>query len=144
MNEHEWAAYNRQVIEEFRTHGGEVQGWAPLILLTTTGARSSQPRTYPLMAVPDGDHYIAVASKGGAPENPQWYYNLLAYPDVTVETGKETFQATARLLTGKQREEAFARAVAVFAPYGEYQKKTTREIPVFLLERQTNTYRSVR
>ncbi|HLZ62049.1 MAG TPA: nitroreductase family deazaflavin-dependent oxidoreductase [Ktedonosporobacter sp.] len=139
MNEHEWAAYNRQVIEEFRTHGGEVQGWAPLILLTTTGARSSQPRTYPLMAVPDGDHYIAVASKGGAPENPQWYYNLLAYPDVTVETGKETFQATARLLTGKQREEAFARAVAVFAPYGEYQKKTTREIPVFLLERQAST-----
>ncbi len=139
MNEHEWMAYNRQVIEEFRAHGGEVQGWPPLILLTTTGARSGQTRVYPLMAVPDGDHYIAVASRGGDPENPQWYHNLLAYPAVTVEVGKETFQATARLLTGKQREEAFAKAVAVFAPYGEYQKKTTREIPVFLLERQAST-----
>jgi len=139
MNEHEWLAYNRQVVEEFRAHGGTVQGWAPLILLTTKGARSGQPRIYPLMAIPDGDHYIAVASKGGAPENPQWYYNLLAYPDVTVEVKQETFQATARLLTGKQREEAFARAVAVFAPYSEYQKKITREIPVFLLERQAST-----
>jgi F420H(2)-dependent quinone reductase len=139
MNEHEWMAYNRQVIEEFRAHGGEVQEWASLILLTTKGARSGQTRIYPLMAVPDGDHYIAVASAGGAPKNPQWYHNLLAYPDVTVEVGKETFQATARLLTGKQREEAFAKAVAMFAPYGEYQKKTTREIPVFLLERQAST-----
>ncbi|MBO0781017.1 MAG: nitroreductase family deazaflavin-dependent oxidoreductase, partial [Ktedonobacteraceae bacterium] len=103
MNEHEWMDYNRQLIEEFRAHGGEVQGWAPLILLTTRGARSGQTRIYPLMAVPDGDHYIAVASAGGAPKNPQWYHNLLAYPDVTVEAGKETFQATARLLTGKQR-----------------------------------------
>ncbi|GHO60090.1 nitroreductase family deazaflavin-dependent oxidoreductase [Ktedonobacter robiniae] len=139
MNEHEWMAYNRQLIEEFRAHGGKVQGWAPLILLTTKGARSGQTRIYPLMAVADGDHYIAVASAGGAPKNPQWYHNLLAYPDVTVEVGKETFQATARLLTGKQREEAFAKAVAVFAPYSEYQKKITREIPVFLLERQANT-----
>jgi deazaflavin-dependent oxidoreductase (nitroreductase family) len=139
MSDQEWMAYNRQVIEEFRTHGGEVQGWAPLILLTTKGARSGQTHIYPLMAVPDGDHYIAIASAGGAPKNPQWYYNLLTYPDVTVEVGKETFQVTARLLTGKQREEAFAKAVAVFAPYGEYQKKITREIPVFLLERPAST-----
>ncbi|GHO98441.1 hypothetical protein KSF_084890 [Reticulibacter mediterranei] len=136
MNEHEWMAYNRQLVEEFRTQGGVVQGWQPLILLTTRGARSGQARIYPLIAVPDGDHYIAVASAGGAPKNPQWYYNLLAYPDVTIEVGEKTFQATARLLTGKQREEAFAKAVAVFAPYEEYQKNITREIPVFLLERQ--------
>src|SRR5436305_6154649 len=82
MNEHEWMAYNRQVIEEFRAHGGEVQGWPPLILLITKGAKSSQTRIYPLIAVPDGDHYIAVASAGGAPKNPQWYHNLLVYPDV--------------------------------------------------------------
>src|SRR5581483_1888473 len=100
MNEQEWMDYNRQVVEEFRAHGGEVQGWAPLILLTTKGARSSRTRIYPLMAIPDGDNYIAVASKGGSLENPQWYYNLLAYPDVTIETGKETFQVTARLLMG--------------------------------------------
>ena len=139
MNNQEWMAYNRQVVEEFRTHGGKVQGWPPLILLTTRGARSGQMRVYPLIAVPDGDHYIAIASAGGASKNPQWYYNLRAYPDVTVEVGKETFQATARLLTGKQREEAFTKAVAVFAPYGEYQKKTTREIPVFLLERPVSS-----
>jgi deazaflavin-dependent oxidoreductase (nitroreductase family) len=130
---------NRRVIEEFRANGGHVEGWAPLILLTTRGAKSGQPRIYPLMSVPDGDHYIAVASKGGAPENPLWYHNLLAHPDVTVEVGNETFAATARLLKGDEREQAFAKAVAVFPPYGEYQKKTAREIPVFRLERRANS-----
>jgi len=91
------------------------------------------------MSIPDGDHYLAVASKGGAPKNPLWYYNLLAHPDVTVEAGNEKFAATARLLTGDEREQAFAKAVAAFPPYGEYQKKTARQIPVFLLERHTNS-----
>jgi len=68
-----------------------------------------------------------------------WYHNLLAHPDVTVEVGNETFEATARLLTGDEREQAFAKAVAVFPPYGEYQKKTTRQLPVFLLERRTHS-----
>ncbi len=139
MSDHDRIDYNRRVVEEFRANGGKVQGWAPLILLTTKGARSGQTRVYPLMAVPDGDHYIAVASKGGAPQNPLWYHNLLAHPDVTVEVGNETFAATARLLTGDEREQAFAKAVAVFAPYGEYQKKTTRQIPVFLLERHRHS-----
>jgi deazaflavin-dependent oxidoreductase (nitroreductase family) len=132
-------SYNRRLIEEFRANGGRVQGWAPLMLLTTKGAKSGQSRVYPLMAVPYGDHYLAIASKGGAPKNPMWYYNLLAHPDVTVEVGNETFAATARLLTGSEREQAFARAVAVFPPYGEYQKKTARQIPVFLLERHTHS-----
>ena len=131
--------YNRRVVEEFRAKGGNVQGWAPLILLTTKGAKSGQTRVYPLMSIPDGDHYLAVASKGGAPKNPLWYYNLLAHPDVTVEVGNEKFAATARLLTGNEREQAFAKAVAVFPPYGEYQKKTARQIPVFLLERRANS-----
>ena len=139
MSDADRITYNRQVVEEFRANGGEVQGWAPLILLTTRGAKSGQTRVYPLMSVPDGENYIAVASKGGAPKNPLWYHNLLAHPDVTVEVGKEKFAAIARLLTGKEREEAFAKAVAVFSPYGEYQKKTAREIPVFLLERHANT-----
>ena len=90
------------------------------------------------MSVPDGDNYIAVASKGGAPENPLWFHNLLAHPDVTVEVGNETFAATARLLTDHEREQAFAKAVAVFPPYEGYQKKTARQIPVFLLERRAN------
>jgi F420H(2)-dependent quinone reductase len=138
MSDTDRIAYNRQVVEAFRANGGKVQGWGPLILLTTRGAKSGQLRIYPLMSVPDGDNYIAVASKGGAPENPLWYHNLLAHPDVTVEVGNETFAATARLLTGHEREQTFAKAVAVFPPYGEYQKKTARQIPVFLLERRAN------
>jgi len=129
---------NRRVIEEFRANSGKVQGWGPLILLTTKGAKTGQTRIYPLMSVPYGENYIAVASKGGAPKNPLWYNNLLAHPDVTVEVGDETFSAAARLLTGAEREQAFEKAVAVFPPYGEYQKRTTREIPVFLLERHAN------
>jgi len=138
MSETDRMVYNRRVIEEFRANGGKVRGWAPLILLTTKGAKSGQTRVYPLMAVPYGDHYIAIASKGGSPTNPMWYYNLLAHPNVTVEVGNETFATTARLLTGSEREQAFARAVAVFPPYGEYQKKTARQIPVFLLERHAH------
>ena len=129
---------NRRVVEEFRANGGKVQGWGPLILLTIKGAKSGQPRIYPLMSVPDGNNYIAVASKGGAPENPLWYHNLLAHPDVTVEVGNESFAATARLLAGDEREQAFAKAATIFPPYGRYQQKTTRQIPVFLLERRAN------
>ncbi|SRR5581483_4415880 len=128
--------YNRQVVEEFRANGGHVKGWAPLILLTTKGAKSGQTRIYPLMSVPYEGTYLAVASKGGAPKHPQWYYNLVAHPDVTVEAGNETFAATARMLTGEEREKAFAKAISVFPNYAEYQKKTARQIPVFLLERR--------
>jgi F420H(2)-dependent quinone reductase len=130
---------NRGVIEEFRANSGKVQGWGPLILLTIKGAKTGQTRVYPLMSVPYGDSYLAVASKGGAPKNPLWYNNLLAHPNVTVEVGNETFTANARLLTGDEREQAFGKAVAVFPPYAEYQKRTAREIPVFLLERQANS-----
>jgi deazaflavin-dependent oxidoreductase (nitroreductase family) len=138
MSETDRMSYNRRVVEEFRANRGQVQGWASLILMTTRGARSSQERVYPLMRVPYGDQYLAVASKGGAPKHPQWYYNLLAHPDVAVETGSDTFAATARVLTGEERERAFAHAITVFAPYGEYQKRTARQIPVFLLERRAN------
>jgi len=130
-----WEERNKTVIEEFRTHGGNVENWASLILLTTTGAKTGQPRIAPLMRVDDGNRVLAVASKGGAPQHPDWYLNLLAHPEVTVEVGDEKFETTARILSGKEREEAFARAVAVFPPYAEYQKKTAREIPVIALER---------
>ena len=139
MSDNDRIEMNRRVVEEFRANRGKVHGWAPLILLTTKGVKSGQTRVYPLMSVPDGENYIAVASKGGAPKNPLWYNNLLAHPDVSVEVGNETFAAAARLLTGDEREQAFEKAVAVFPPYGEYQKKTAREIPVFLLERQANS-----
>ena len=130
---------NLRVIEEFRANGGKVQNWGPLILLTMKGAKSGQDRTTPLIAVPYGDNYVAVASKGGTPENPLWYNNLLAHPDVTVEVGNEKFASTARLLSGAERERVFAHAISVFPNYAEYQKKTKREIPVFLLERRTNS-----
>src|SRR5216684_3769839 len=90
MNDNDFIEHNRRVVEEFRAKEGNVQGWAPLILLTTRGAKSGQTRIYPLMSVPYGDTYLAVASKGGAPKNPLWYYNLLAHPDVTVEVENET------------------------------------------------------
>lgn len=139
MSESDWIENNRSVVEEFRANGGRVQGGESLILLTIKGAKSGQPRVYPLMRVSDGANYIAVASKGGAPKNPLWYNNLMAHPDVTVEVGSEKFPATARLLKDDEREQAFTKAIAVFPPYGEYQKKTEREIPVFLLERHANS-----
>ncbi len=82
-----WQERNEGVIEEFRANGGKVKGWAPLILLTTTGAKTGQRRIIPLMYVSDGDRVLAIASKGGSPKHPLWYHNLLAHPEVTVEVG---------------------------------------------------------
>lgn len=135
MNDTEFIERNQKVVEEFRANSGKVPGWAPLILIITKGAKSGQERIYPLMSVPYGDTYLAVASKGGSPKHPLWYHNLMAHPDITVEVGSEKFPARARLLSGDERAQAFAKAISVFPPYGEYQKKTAREIPVFLLER---------
>ena len=130
-----WDERNKAVVEEFRANGGQVKGWGPLILLTTTGAKTSQQRIAPLMLVTDGNRLLAVASKGGAPKHPDWYLNLLAHPEVTVEVGSEKFETTARILTGDEREQAYKRAAEVFPPYAEYQKRTAREIPVIALER---------
>ncbi|HEY3994038.1 MAG TPA: nitroreductase family deazaflavin-dependent oxidoreductase [Ktedonobacteraceae bacterium] len=130
-----WQERNEPVIKEFRENGGKVKGWAPLILLTTKGAKTGQLRINPLMYVPYGDTILAIASKGGAEKHPEWYLNILAHPEVTVEVGNEKFETTARILTGEEREKAFKKAVEVFPPYGEYQKKAPREIPVIALER---------
>lgn len=130
-----WQERNEGVIKEFRANGGKVGGWAPLILLTTKGAKSGQERIIPLMYVPDGDRILAVASKGGNPKHPDWYLNILAHPDVTVEVGDEKFNTTAKILSGEERAAAYKRAAEVFPPYGEYEQKTQREIPVIALER---------
>ncbi|GCE51290.1 deazaflavin-dependent oxidoreductase (nitroreductase family) [Thermosporothrix hazakensis] len=133
----DFVTFNQGVVEEFRKSGGQLkQNGYPLILVTVKGAKTGQPRIYPLMSVPYGEHYLAVASKGGDPKHPLWYHNMLANPDVTVEVGAETYPARARLLSGEERERAFAHAVTIYPPYAEYQEKTTREIPVFVLERQ--------
>ncbi|GHO42133.1 nitroreductase family deazaflavin-dependent oxidoreductase [Ktedonospora formicarum] len=132
-----WQQQNEMIIKEFRAHGGTVRlgGYGPFILMTTTGAKTGQRHTTPLMYVADGDRLLAVASKAGSSTHPSWFYNLLAHPQVTVEVGTETFEAVARVLADNEREEAFAKAVEVFPFYEEYQKATTRIIPVIALER---------
>jgi deazaflavin-dependent oxidoreductase (nitroreductase family) len=133
-----WQERNEPIIKEFRENGGKVKGWASLILLTTKGAKTGQTHIIPLMYVPYGNQILAIASKGGAVKNPEWYHNVLAHPDVMVEVGNEKFETTARILSGAEREKAFEKAVEVFPPYGQYQKKAPREIPVIALERPAN------
>src|SRR5690348_14317356 len=103
--------WNNQIITEFRANEGKVGGpfkGAPLLLLTTTGAKSGQPRTSPLMYLPDGERMLIFASKGGAPTNPDWYHNLMAHPQATVEVGTETFNVTATPVTGEERDRLYA------------------------------------
>ena len=131
--------WNTQVIEEFRANGGKVGGpfeGAPMILITTTGAKSGKRRTTPLVYLPDGDRQIIFASKAGAPTHPDWYHNLVAHPEVTVEIGSETFEATAVVVEGAERDQLYAKQAARMPGFAEYQAKTTRLIPVIALERR--------
>jgi deazaflavin-dependent oxidoreductase (nitroreductase family) len=133
--------YNRRLIEEFRAHGGKVSGYfehTPLLLLTTTGARSGERRTTPMGYLPDGDRLIVWASNGGAPTHPDWYHNLLAHPHVTVEVGTETFDAVAVVTAGAERDRLWTQGVAVYPQLAEAQAKTTRLIPVIALSRQAS------
>lgn len=128
--------WNRQIIEEFHANAGKVGGPfqnATLLLLTTIGAKSGQPRISPLAYLPDGERVFIFASKGGAPTNPDWYHNLLAHPEVTVEIGTERFAATAVVIEGEERDEIYAKQVQRAPAFGDYQRKTTRKIPVIEL-----------
>lgn len=130
--------WNRANIEEFRANGGKVGGQfagAPLLLLTTTGARTGQRRTSPVMYLQDGERLLVFASKAGAPTNPDWYHNLRANPTVTVEVGTETFEARATVLSGEERDRFYARQATLYPGFAEYQQKTSRVIPVVALER---------
>jgi deazaflavin-dependent oxidoreductase (nitroreductase family) len=130
--------FNAQIIEEFRANGGVVGGnfeGAPLLLLTTTGAKSGQPRVNPMMYRPEDERMFVFASKAGAPTNPDWYYNLKAHPDVTVEVGAERFAARANIITGPERDRIYADHAAQYPGFAEYQEKTNRVIPVVELER---------
>jgi deazaflavin-dependent oxidoreductase (nitroreductase family) len=132
-------AWNRQIMEEFHANAGKVGGpfeGIPLLLLTTTGARSGQRRTTPVGYMPDGDRLVIFATRGGLPTNPGWYYNLLAHPEATVEVGTETFEVTAVVLTGEERDRLYARQVERAPVFAEYQAKTTRKIPVIALHRR--------
>ena len=125
--------WNRQIIEEFRANEGKVGGQfagAPLVLLTTTGARSGQPRTSPMMYLDDDGRRYVFASKAGAPTNPDWYHNLKANPEVTVEVGTDELRATAREVTGSERDRLYAHQADLYPGFAEYQEKTDRTIPV--------------
>ncbi len=130
--------YNQQLIAKFRANGGKVTGQfakSPLLLLTTAGAKSGQPRTHPVVYTRDGDRLIIIASKGGAPTNPDWYHNLVAHPEATVELGGETFPVRAIIPAGEERERLFNQTGAQMPMFHQYQRNTTRQIPVVVLER---------
>ncbi|MGX1369106.1 deazaflavin-dependent oxidoreductase (nitroreductase family) [Streptomyces canus] len=129
--------FNQRIIEEFRAHHGRVGGpfeGGRLILLTTTGARTGARHTTPVAYLPDGgDRILVIASAGGSPRHPDWYRNLVAHPQVTVESGVFTYEARAVVLTGEERDRAFARAVESDRGWAGYQEKTDRVLPVVAL-----------
>jgi len=129
-------------VRRYRETGGEVgHTWregSTILLLTTTGRKSGEPRTTPLIYAQDGDRYVIVASKGGAPEHPGWYENLAKDPNVELQVKDEVFPARARTAEGEERERLWRKANEVWSHYDEYQTKTDREIPVVVLERASN------
>ncbi len=131
--------YNRQLIEEFRANrgktGGPMEG-RPLLLLTTTGAKSGQLRTTPMMYIRDDDRLLVIASNAGAPTHPDWYRNLVAHPEVTVEIGNETFKATAIVTEGSERQRLWTRVVELYPFFADHQAQITRQIPVIVLRRK--------
>ena len=129
--------YNRRVIEEFRANAGAVGGpyeGATLLLLTTTGARTGREHTTPLMYLADNGRLVVFGSKGGAPTNPDWYYNLRAHPLATVEVGRETVPMRASIAHGEERQRLFDAQVEVRPQFADYAARTSREIPVIVLE----------
>jgi deazaflavin-dependent oxidoreductase (nitroreductase family) len=130
--------FNRKLIEEYRANGGKVTGifaGTPLLLLTTTGARSGQPRVAPLAYTTDNGRWVVIASKGGAPTHPDWFYNLRANPEVRVEVGTESFPARATIVKGAERQRLFDQMAAKMPNFAEYQRNTVRQLPVIVLER---------
>ena len=122
-----------QILNHGTTDGIEILD-RRVVLMTVTGAKSGKQRYVPLMRVEKGGRYLMVASKGGAPAHPSWYFNVKANPAVTVQDGDRVVSLTARQLEGAEREQWWQLAVEAFPPYAEYQTKTARQIPVFVLE----------
>ncbi len=134
-NPNDW---NKAIIEEFRANGGKVGGpfaGATLLLLHTVGAKTQQPRINPVAYTLDGDRFVIFASKAGAPDNPDWYYNLVAQPLVTLEVGTEKFQARATVLAEPERTRLYDQMAAERPTFAEYQLKATRRIHVIALTR---------
>ncbi len=130
--------FNQRIIDEFRAKQGNVGGQfanMPLLLLTTTGAKTGRALTKPLCYTKDGDRIVLIASYAGAPKNPAWFSNLVANPTVTVELGAERFQARAKIVSGPERQRLYDNQAGMMPIFADYQKKTTRQIPVVVLER---------
>ncbi|WP_067702586.1 nitroreductase/quinone reductase family protein [Nocardia jejuensis] len=131
--------FNTGVIEEFRANegrvGGMFEGNPNMVVITTVGAKSGREITNPLVCLPDGDRIVLIASNGGADKNPAWYHNLRANPEFTVETGTETYRAEAEFITGEERDRLYARMVEIMPGFGDYERATTRVIPVIAANR---------
>jgi deazaflavin-dependent oxidoreductase (nitroreductase family) len=130
------ADLNAQVIEEFRANGGKAGGMfegMPLVLVHNVGAKSGKEYVTPLVYLADGDDVVIFASKGGAPENPGWYHNLKAEPNVSIEVGDRKLDALATEATGDERDRLYSAQEAVQPQFGEYATKTARKIPVIVL-----------
>jgi deazaflavin-dependent oxidoreductase (nitroreductase family) len=129
--------FNRKIIDEFRANEGKVGGpfeGAPVLLLTSTGAKSGEQRTTPVVYQPDGERMVIFASKAGAPENPAWYHNLRANPTATVEVGADTVEVEAVVTDGDERERLFNKQKQLMPQFADYEQKTTRQIPVVALK----------
>jgi deazaflavin-dependent oxidoreductase (nitroreductase family) len=130
------ADFNAQIIEEFRANEGRVGGMfegAPMLLLHHVGAKSGTPRVNPLMYQGDDGRYVIFASKGGAPSNPDWFYNLKANPNTSIELGTEEIGVLAEEATGEERDRLFTRQKELAPQFAEYEQKTDRAIPVVIL-----------
>ena len=133
--------FNAKVIEEFRANGGICGGFfegKPMVLVTHTGAKSGTRRTTPLVCSTDQDQIVIIASMGGAPTNPAWYHNMVANPEVTVEYGTDTYTARAVEATGAERQRLYDQQAAIMPFFTDYAAKTTRTIPVLVLERASS------
>lgn len=133
----EFDEWNQKIIEEFWANGGKVGGQfegAPMLIMHTTGAKSGKERVIPVMYQPVGDDMAVFASKAGAPSNPDWYHNLVAHPDVTIEVGSDTAAVRARVTKDDKRESIWTRQKELYPQFAGYEAATTREIPVIILE----------
>jgi len=131
--------FNRALIKDLREHGGKATSGPflgrDLLIVTTKGAKSGEKRENPVVYTRDGDKYVIIASKGGGPTNPSWYHNLVAHPEVTVEVGDEKFKAHARAADDHDYERLYKNHAEYMPQFNDYRKKTSRKIPVVLLER---------
>lgn len=137
---HDWNDWDHRIIEEFRANGGNIGGQyagVPLLLLTTTGAKSGEPRTRPLVYLSEGGHIYVFAGNRGAPTHPAWYHNLLAHPDVTVELGTEKFEARAIVVASEEGERLGRVQVEKIPALASLAARLTRKVPVVLLERKS-------